>query len=255
VPQPRNLERVNPARAASGDKNEIIVHGEIGWSFFGEYVTATDVRSRLRDLADEDEVVVRINSPGGDASEGAAIYSMLRDAKQRVIVKIDGAAFSAASVIAMAGDEVRMSDVAMLMIHNAWTVTMGDSEEMRRAAGMLDKVNESLAASYAKKTGKAEAEILDLMRAETWMTAKDALADGFVDAIDGATGSPEPVVEDHHLERFRNAPKTIERFVKSKRSAIRIAASAHRHNLPAATRAPLERPEGVLLRPMTWSRK
>lgn len=245
------------ARNATGDKNEILIHGEIGWSWFGDFVTAKDVRAQLKDLADEDEVIVRINSPGGDASEGAAIYSLLRDAKQRVVVKIDGAAFSAASVIAMAGDDIVMSPVSMLMVHDPWTFAMGDASEMRKTADILDKIAGSLAAAYVRQTEKDEEEIRELMRAETWLTAAEAVAQGFADRVDeDEDEEPEPVVEDHHLERFKNAPKTIERFLKSKRSTMRIAASARR---PRTQDSPVIAPAGTtvprLLRDMTWRQR
>ena len=124
-----------------------------------------------------------INSPGGDCVAAAQIYNMLKDYKDSVTVKIDGIAASAASVIAMAGDEVLMSPVSMLMIHNPATMAFGDSEEMQKAIDMLSGVKDSIINAYRLKTGLSRAHLSRLMDAETWMDANKAVELGFADDI------------------------------------------------------------------------
>ena len=126
---------------------------------------------------------VWINSPGGDVFAGAQIYNMLMDYPHDVIVKIDGIAASAASVIAMAGTTVCMSPVGMMMIHNPSTSAWGDSAEMKKAIKMLDEVKESIINAYEIKTYLTRDQISRLMDAESWFNAKKALELGFADKI------------------------------------------------------------------------
>ncbi len=122
-----------------------------------------------------------INSPGGDCVAAAQIYNMLSNYKGKVTVKIDGIAASAASVIAMAGKEVLMSPVSMLMIHNPMTIAMGDHAEMQKAIDMLAEVKESIINAYVLKTGLSRAKLSHLMDSETWMNANKAVELGFAD--------------------------------------------------------------------------
>lgn len=131
----------------------------------------------------EGDITVWINSPGGDVFAAAQIYNMLMDYKGNVTVKIDGLAASAASVIAMAGTEVQMSPVAMMMIHNPATIAIGDSSEMKKAIDMLDEVKESIMNAYEIKTGLSRSRISHLMDAESWFNAKKAVELGFADKL------------------------------------------------------------------------
>ena len=131
----------------------------------------------------EGDITVWINSPGGDVFAAAQIYNMLMDYKGNVTVKIDGLAASAASVIAMAGMEVQMSPVAMMMIHNPATIAIGDSSEMKKAIDMLDEVKESIMNAYEIKTGLSRSRISHLMDAESWFNAKKAVELGFADKL------------------------------------------------------------------------
>lgn len=134
-------------------------------------------------MAGEGDVVVWINSPGGDCIAAAQIYNMLSEYPGKVTVKVDSLAASAASVIAMAGDEVLMSPVSMLMIHNPATMAFGDHTEMQKAIELLDAVKESIINAYVKKTGLSRARISHLMDAETWMDANKAVELGFADGV------------------------------------------------------------------------
>jgi len=116
---------------------------------------------------------LRINSPGGSVFDGTSMYNALRQHPASVIVHIDGLAASIASIIALAGNEIRMSENAFFMIHEPWSMVVGSSEDMRKEAELLDKVRGMIAATYMKKSGKEEKEILELMADETWMTSEE----------------------------------------------------------------------------------
>ena len=128
-------------------------------------------------------IIVWINSPGGDCIAAAQIYNMLIDYKGDVTVKIDGIAASAASVIAMAGTKVLMSPVSMLMIHNPMTIAFGNKGEIEKAIAMLDEVKESIINAYEIKTGLSRAKLSHLMDSETWMDANKAVELSFADDI------------------------------------------------------------------------
>ena len=150
-------------------------------SWFDDDVTPKLFREQLN--AANGDIVLYVNSPGGDCVAASQIYTMLMEYKGSVTVKIDGIAASAASVIAMAGTEVLMAPTALLMVHNPLTVAIGDTEEMQKAIAMLDEVKESIITSYELKTGMSRAKIAHLMDAETWMNAQKAIELGFADGI------------------------------------------------------------------------
>lgn len=160
----------------------LFLNGEISdETWFGDEVTPQLFRDDLESC--QGDITVWINSPGGDVFAAAQIYNMLMDYQGNVKVKIDGLAASAASVIAMAGTEVLMSPVAMMMIHNPMTVAIGDSNEMQKASEMLAEVKESIMNAYEIKTGLSRSKISHLMDAESWFNAKKAVELGFADKI------------------------------------------------------------------------
>lgn len=150
-------------------------------SWFNDDVTPAAFKEEL--LASQGDIIVWINSPGGDCIAAAQIYNMLMDYKGNVTVKIDGIAASAASVIAMAGTKVIVSPVSMMMIHNPMTSAFGNATEMEKAIAMLDEVKESIINAYEIKTGMSRAKLSHLMDAETWMNANMAVELGFADEI------------------------------------------------------------------------
>lgn len=175
-----------------GDSQErtLFLNGEISdETWYGDEVTPQLFKDELN--AGNGNITVWINSPGGDVFAAAQIYNMLRDYKGAVTVKIDGLAASAASVIAMAGDEVLVSPVAMLMIHNPATIAMGNAKEMERAIGMLNEVKESILNAYETKTGLNRVKISHMMDEETWFNAKKAVELGFADKILFSDTKPE----------------------------------------------------------------
>ena len=164
------------------------VIGEDGWS--GGGVTASRISAALRSIGNK-EITVRINSPGGDMFEGIATYNLLRAHPAKVTVEVLGWAASAASVIAMAGDEIRMGLGSFMMVHNAWGVVIGNRHDMRDAATLFDQFDAAIADIYAARTRMKRADIEQLMDAETFMTAAQAVENGFADAINDAEIHPE----------------------------------------------------------------
>ena len=163
-------------------------------SWFVDDVTPNVFKEEL--ISGEGDIEVWINSPGGDCIAASQIYNMLMEYKGNVTVKIDGIAASAASVIAMAGTEVLMGPTSLMMIHNPFTVAIGDSEEMQKAIGMLDEVKESIVNAYEIKTGLSRPRLSHLMDAETWLNANKAIELGFADALMFKAGEAESGAQD-----------------------------------------------------------
>lgn len=152
-------------------------------SWFDDEVTPKAFKAEL--TSGEGDIVIWLNSPGGDCIAASQIYTMLMDYKGKVTVKVDGIAASAASVIAMAGTTVLMAPTALLMVHNPLTVAIGDSEEMKKAIALLSEVKESIINAYEIKTGQSRTKLSHLMDAETWLSAHKAIELGFADGILG----------------------------------------------------------------------
>lgn len=150
-------------------------------SWWDDEITPKMFKDEL--VSGDGDIVVWINSPGGDCVAASQIYAMLMDYPHDVTVKIDGIAASAASVIAMAGTKVLMAPTSLMMIHNPLTVAIGDTEEMQKAIAMLDEVKESIINAYEIKTGQSRAKISHLMDGETYMNANKAVELGFADGI------------------------------------------------------------------------
>ncbi len=177
----------NWVRDETTEERTLYLNGVISdETWWGDEITPKMFKDDL--LAGAGNVTVWINSPGGDVFAAAQIYNMLMDYTGKITVKIDGLAASAASVIAMAGGDVYMSPVSMLMIHNPSTIAIGDSEEMLRAKALLDEVKESIINAYELKSGLSRAKLSHLMDAETWMNANKAVELGFADKIMFAEG-------------------------------------------------------------------
>jgi len=168
------------------------IDGEIvaekGWFTSDDACIAKDFRKALKGVKN---VTVHINSPGGDVIAGAEIYSALREHSMNgegsVTVIITGIAASAASIIAMAGDRILMHPVAYMMIHNPWTIAVGDAKELRKAAKTLDVIGEGLITTYQQRTGKDRDELKKMLENETWMSAVTCIEEGFADEIYGAS--------------------------------------------------------------------
>lgn len=170
------------AADAKEDANVISILGSIGADFFGDGVTARRISGALRSIGPKD-VVVHINSPGGDFFEGLAIYNLLREHKGDVTVKVLGIAASVASVIAMAGDRIEVPRAGFLMIHNTWVVAVGDRNDLREFADVMEPFDKAAADVYAARSGIEAKEIAKMMDRETWIGGAAAVDKGFADAL------------------------------------------------------------------------
>lgn len=190
-------------KAQGLESTEILIYDIIGWPF-------NDAGELVRALAglDTKEIVVRINSPGGDIFDGFAIFNALSRHKARIITQVEALAASAASVLMMAGTDIQACRNAMTMIHNPWAVVGGDDDALRDVADVLAKIKGSMIDIYADRSGTGKREIKTMMKAETWMTAKEAKDKGFVDTI---IDSPAKAKAEWDLSMFANAPDEYRR--------------------------------------------
>lgn len=198
------LRVVRGADGAADDaaEAEILLYDEIG--YFG--IRAQDFIRELNAIAAE-TIHVRINSPGGNVFDGVAIANALKNHKAHIVAHVDALAASIASVIAVSADEVRIAKNAFLMIHNAWTITIGNAEQLRREAGVLDKIDGTILGAYVAKTGADEDQVRAWLAAETWFNADEAEEHGFVDAVDGSSDAKA----EFDLSVFANAPAALAR--------------------------------------------
>ncbi len=188
--------------AADDDgRAEIRIYDVIGWPF----VEADQFLSDLSAIQ-ADQIRVRINSPGGDVFDGTAIYNALADHPAKITTSVEGIAASMASIIALAGDEREIYKNAHYMIHNPWTFTWGDYNDLQKEADLLKRIGATMAQTYAEKTGKSQQEIQSWMDDETWFIGQEAVDNGFATAIAG-TGSASARFD---LSVFAHAPQAAE---------------------------------------------
>lgn len=184
------------------------------WIYEWFQVTATSPNLFKQELANHagKNITVWIDSNGGDVFAAAGIYNALKNHKGNVNVKIDGKAMSAASVIAMAGSEIEMSPVSIMMIHNPLTESAGDARDLRKTADVLDEVKETIINAYQLKTGRARNKIAKMMDDETWMSARTAIGEGFADKMLYTNGQAENSIQNNLLcsaMQIRNSSNDI----------------------------------------------
>jgi ATP-dependent protease ClpP protease subunit len=167
----------------AGERAKIYIYDQIGIDWLGGGVSAKQFIDELGELDAAAPIDLYINSPGGQVAEGTAIYNALLRHDGEIHTTIDGWALSIASLIALAGETVTMAENGLYMIHNAWTVVQGNSDDLRTEAELLDKVDEGMITAYDRKTGAGRDRVGDWMRAETWFTAAEAKDAGFIDHI------------------------------------------------------------------------
>ncbi len=182
---PSALQKWNPGihAAASDEPASIGIYDVVGDPWSDNPVTAKRVSAILRTLGSETDLVVNINSPGGDVFEGLAIYNLLREHKGKVTVRVLGVAASIASIIAMAGDEVQIARTGFLMIHNSWTYAAGNRNDFRALADTLEPFDRAMASVYAARTGEPADDMAGLMDSETWIGGESAVEQGFADGL------------------------------------------------------------------------
>ncbi|BDX19685.1 ATP-dependent Clp protease ClpP [Halopseudomonas aestusnigri] len=187
---------------------EIEIYGEIGsWG-----KTAAQFLEELKAADDgKRQIVVAINSVGGEVGDGFAIHNALQRLGERVTARIDGFAISAAGVVAMGAHKVQMHDNAMLMMHNPWAWAAGDSEEFRKVADIMDQMLEGIIASFKHRPNLTvdDAELRRMINAETWLTAAEAKGMGFVDEVLTGAGSVSNTTSLRILNRYRNMPESV----------------------------------------------
>lgn len=207
--------------ATKDTEAEILLFDYIGYPY-------NDPREFIHALSEMGDVTIRINSPGGDVFDGTSIYNSITSHKGTVTTRIEGLAASMASVIAMAGKKVQAYDNTMFMLHNSLTFAIGNQYELRDVADLLEKVDTTITDAYQKKTKKSKKEISEMMKATTWLTAKEAKDHGFVDMIvDGKS-----VKADFNLSIFANLPEqfnpesTTEPTIRDYEKALREAGAS-----------------------------
>jgi ATP-dependent Clp protease protease subunit len=183
---------------------EIWIYEDIGDGWMGG-VSAKQFAKDVKAIGKVETIQVYMNSPGGVVFDGIAIYNTLKRNAARILMDIDGLAASIASLVVMAGDEIRMAKNAMMMIHDPWTVTGGTAAELREMADTMDKIKDQILGTYVDRTGSDEAMISDLMAAETWMSADEALEHGFADEITEA----QKIAAHFDLSKFKNVPSDL----------------------------------------------
>lgn len=238
-----------PLAAADEAENTITMFEVIGEDWWtGGGVTAKRVSAALRSIGSKD-VTVKINSPGGDMFEGIAIYNLLRSHQAKVTIEVLGWAASAASIIAMAADEIRMGLGTFMMVHNAWGVVVGNRHDMREAATLFDGFDGAIADIYEARTGMKRKDIEKLMDAETFMGPSEAVDKGFADAIDDGISAPSSTDAknmDRGLMARRQTEAALARagFSRDKRSELlsELGASAAQRD---ASRTPAARDAGL----------
>lgn len=207
-------------RAGADNSAEILIYDQIGgW----DGILAKDFVPQLKAIK-ADTIHVRVNSPGGDVFDGITIANALKAHPANVVVHIDGLAASIASIIALAGNEVRMAENAFLMIHDPWTLAIGNAADFRKTADTLDTIGGALVDTYMKKTGASRDDIVAMMAEETWLNAEEALAEGFVDVVDSADSEADAIAARFDLSVFAKTPAELhERRAKIAASATTAA--------------------------------
>ena len=168
----------------SEDKTVIVLSGDVvsnDYYWYESDITPSKIQKALNDS--NGDVVIKLNSGGGDAFAGVEIYNSLKDYQGKVTVEVTGLAASAASIIAMGADEIVMCTGSMMMVHEAWTWAVGNKSELMKVVSMMDKLDSSLVDIYAERIGVDKEFIKDLLQDETWMTAEEAVANGFADKV------------------------------------------------------------------------
>lgn len=202
---------------------ELTLSGDVGDDWFGDGFTYSEVVIALAQIDDDADLVVRLNSGGGIATEGAAIEALLSRRGGRTDVVVDGIAASAASLIAMAGETVTMTDGAIMMIHDPHNITFGNSADHAKTIEQLEALATAYARVYARKSGQSTDECRVIMKAETWFTAEEAAAAGFAD---DPSSERTRAVAAFDYRAYAHAPKRL-KALASKKNWRRTDASAH----------------------------
>lgn len=196
--------RIN-AQSGEGEA-EVLIYGDIGGGWWDEGITGESISKQIAEL-DVDTINVRINSGGGLVFEGLAIYQAFARHDARIVVHIDSIAASIASVIAMAGDEIRISEGANLMIHKPWSGVWGDANALRKEAEILDQLQAGLINIYEARTDASREDLEAWVNAETWFLGQQAVDAGFADVI--VPAKKKKAAASAMLNYFKNTPQNL----------------------------------------------
>lgn len=191
----------------ANDRGEIWLYGIIGADWFGDGVTAKTFAKDLKALGKVSTIDLRINSDGGVVTDARAMYNLLVEHEAKIVTHVDGIAASAASFVAMAGEEIVIAEGGFVMIHNARGVTWGEAEDHRRMADVLDNVNGTIIDTYEARTKQDKKKIKKWMDEETWFNGKEAVANGFADRI---VENMKVAASLHDPSRFKNLPAALQ---------------------------------------------
>lgn len=219
-----------PMAAKKDTTGTLYLYSDIGPAAFG----GTDAKalvSALEDLRGVKVVQLHVNSVGGSVFEAMAMYAALKDFPAKVEVYVDGLAASAASIVAMAGDEIVMAPEAQVMIHLPWTMTGGNAADLREMADLLDRNAALLAQVYAKRTGLPAEELTAMMAAETWMNAEEAVSKGFADRIAGQDAPAQRVAAQAAPTVLAIAQDTQRRLSEADYALARMSAALLKHKV------------------------
>lgn len=195
---------------------QIDIFGQIvSEKLFDEETSASSFRDSLKSLGDVSTINLSINSGGGSVWDGVAIYNMLKSHKATVNVYVEGLAASIASVIAMAGDTITMRSGSMMMVHMPFTIAQGNAEEMRKTADALEKTGNNIVDIYSSRTGIPSDDIRNIMNDETWLSAEEAVKQGWATKLDQKEAVMNSVPKEI-LGRFSNVPKNVLARVEKK---------------------------------------
>ena len=198
----------------------ITIYGEIG-DYWWDSTSSSDVEKALKEVT-ADTVHVHINSVGGDVFDGIAIFNLLRNHSSKVVIHVDGLAASAASLIAMAGDEIVMNTGSMMMIHEASTFAFGTKTDIQKTMNALEGIDKSIADIYMTRFKGEKVDVEELIKAESWFTAEEAIELGFADEVKTVVEEVDPEdIKNNILQKFRSKNKQ------------QVAASATTNNIMA----------------------
>lgn len=204
---------------SSGKIADLFIYGDIGDTFFGGEISDKQVADELKKCASATELQIYLNSGGGSVIHGQAIYNQLLRFRAKKTVYIDGVAASIASLIALAGDEVVIASNARVMIHEPYAGAIGPAKELRRMADVLDGFRDAIITSYVERTKSSREQIDKWVAAETWMSADEAVRNGFATRV-AAAGRQK--VESRWMNSYRNTPEDY----KQKPTDFRVALAA-----------------------------
>lgn len=199
---------------------ELMLYGEIASeTWWGDEVTPKQFKEDLDALGGVKTLDVFVNSPGGDVFAAQAIYSVLKRCKAHVNMYVDGIAASAASLIVAAGDTVIMPKNAMQMLHNPWCIAVGNAGDFRKLADDMDKIRDSMIVAYKSRSALTKDEIIDILDAESWLTAEECKEYGFCDKIEDAKEIAACADADYFKHRYQNTPKQLLKKQQAKSNA------------------------------------